>query len=181
MFLQSNPQKSTCMFIRIWNKSETLLVFKLQTMSRFWRQWQWEGKKQRGGNAADALVWLCRHVPLLPLDHDFKSKIAKRFHLIHLIHVICIHFHINLKLNKALCIKISCKSPSGQVWQNPLLLQGEDVEGGGWSWAAIQWGGHLTPRTHSPSPRPSFPSSFFSFLRSGYVGRRSTTSLINCE
>jgi len=32
----------------------------------------------QGGDAADALVWLCRHVPSLLLDHDFKSKIAKR-------------------------------------------------------------------------------------------------------
>ena len=94
----------------------------------------------QGGDAADALVWLCRHVPLLPLDHDFKSKIAKRFHLIHLIHVIYIHLHINLKLtirrynlkyhvNHLLDVCIN--SASGQVWQNPLLLQGEDVEGGG--------------------------------------------------
>ena len=84
-------------------------------------------------------------------------------------------YHVNHLL------EVFIKSASGQVWQNPLLLQGEDVEGGGWSWAAIRWGGHLTPRTHSPFPRPSFPSSFFSFLRLGYVGRRSTTSLINCE
>ena len=92
-------------------------MFKLQTVGRFWRQWQWEGKKQRGGNAADALVWLCRHVPVLPLDHDFKSKIAKRFHLIHLIHVIYIHLHINLKLTKLLSIKISYKSPAWRLYK----------------------------------------------------------------
>ena len=46
---------------------------------------EWLRNRNSGasGDAADALVWLCRHVSPLLLDHDFKSKIAKRFHSIH--------------------------------------------------------------------------------------------------
>ena len=81
-------------------------------------------------------------------------------------------------MNKAsffeICFKFCTDSISGQLWQNLLLLQGEDVERGG-------WGCHLTPQTHSPPQPPSFPSSSFSSLRWAYVGRRTTTSSTNCE
>ena len=44
---------------------------------------EWLTYNERANNAAAALVWICRHVSLLPLDHDFESKIAKRFDFDH--------------------------------------------------------------------------------------------------
>ena len=72
------------------------------------------------------------------------------------------------------CFKCCIDSISGRLWQNLLLLWGEDVERGG-------WGCHLTPQTHSPPQPPSFPSSSFSSWRWAFVGRRNTTSSTNCE